>query len=929
MERHEPWAEDYFAWADHAFDLREVFTKPEALKGIRVVELATLILAPATASILGEMGAEVIKVELPGVGDTMRYITPQSFYWRNASLNFLSDTRNKYHVTLDVRQPEGRELFLQLVDRADVLIENLRAGTMEEKWAIGYQTLSTRHPRLIYLAGTGFGQWGPFALGRASYDALAQAASGLSMISGFPGRPPLKIATFIGDWFGALMCAVGVLVALHHRERTGCGQFVDYAQSEGLIRSMDWTWIYECVTGLQRGRWGNRDVAICPSGIFRCRDRYVALSVGRDEEFRGLCAAMGRPDLAGDLRFATLGARQMEEHAKGLESLLSDWCAQHLATEVEVLGETYGFAVAPVASAPDHYHDPHLRARGTVIEVDDPISGTVVDYGTLPKLSGTPGRVRWFARPVGFDNGYVFRKLLNLSSAEIRRLESMGIISGWPDRPGAGPPQEWKGEGTILGTEGQGLDEARTQGAAVQGRVSNLQNVPNEASSLKRAASLERATFRREDGWPDWTRDRTSPDRAAGKAEALDGLVVLDASSAHFGGLFCSSILAEFGAEVIRVEPPGGDPARQFTPFGIMHKGTGLPYLVEGRNKYHVTLKLVSADGRKIWLELARRADVIIESFAPGELDRYGIGYRQLSEVNPSLLYLALSTHGQFGPRARTRRPDYDIIGQALSGLVQVCGERKEDEEGPHAVPTRAGHWLSWYAQGGWAAFGILAALRHRVVTGQGQMVDMAGAEALMRFVDFNLLLYHANGRVRGRVGPFDESNNPYTYVACKDGYVFLAGFSDPNFCALTEIMGRSDLREDPRFDSAVKRSQPEHWWPLYREIEKWTVGLTASEILERTMAYRGKGVVVTGKVNTPGETLREKHWWERGVFQMFEDGAYGELLVQAPPWKMTETPPRLKWLCRPVGADNPYVYLKYLGYGPGRIHDLQERGIL
>ena len=521
----------------------------------------------------------------------------------------------------------------------------------------------------------------------------------------------------------------------------------------------------------------------------------------------------------------------------------------------------------------------------------------------------------------------MLRNLLSLSTGDIRRLEDAGVVSGWPPRPGASPPDQWGGT-AILGVDGargHPLGPLPPSGPVPRGRRG-----PSEGDSPRAGPNVGPESASGDAvAWSDWIRQRTSPDHAGARPEALDDLVVLDASVGHVGSLFCSSILAEFGATVIRIEPPGGDPARRFSPLGITCGGTGLGYLVEGRNKLHVTLNLETGEGRAIWRALTRQADVVIENFPAGTLDRQGVGYRHLAAENPRLIYVALSTYGQFGPRARTCRPDYDITDQALSGLVHVCGEREEDEAGPHAVPTRAGQWLAWYAQGGWGAFGVLAALRHRGTTGQGQMVDVAGAEALVRFVDFNLLLYHTSGRVRGRVGPFDESNNPYTYLPCKNGYVFLAGFSDTNFYALAEVIGRPDLRDDPRFDSAVKRSQPEHWWPLYREIEKWTRRLTADEILERVMGYQGRGVVVTGKINGPAETLDEAHWWERGVFRRLEDPVYGELLVQAPPWKMTETPPRLKWLCRPVGADNEYVYLKHLGYGCGRIRQLRESGIL
>lgn len=440
----------YFAWADEAFDRRAVFDKPEALKGIRVVELCTLILGPATTDYLGEFGAEVIKVELPGTGDTMRYVSPEAYFWRNLCLGFTPQNHNKYHLGLDVHHEEGKALFRRLAEKADVVVENVRPGTMD-RWGIGYRQLSVPNPRLIYLAATGFGQWGPFSVGRASYDILAQAQSGLASIGGFAGRAPLKVGIYIGDYFGALMNATMILMALHYRERTGKGQFLEYSQAEGLMRILDWTWISEGLTGKARGRTGNRDVAISPSDIFRCKDGMVAIAAGADEEFAGLCQAMKRPQLARDRRFKTLAARLKEENNRALNAIIGDWAAGRTTRELDALGQRFGFAAAPVQTSKDHYEDPHLRARGSVWQYEDPLYGEMVEYGPAPKLSETPGRITWGAKPVGFHNAYVLRRLLGLTSKEIASLQERKIIGKWIDRVGAKPPDNWTpGQGEIF-----------------------------------------------------------------------------------------------------------------------------------------------------------------------------------------------------------------------------------------------------------------------------------------------------------------------------------------------------------------------------------------------------------------------------------------------------------------------------------------------
>lgn len=441
--------EDYFAWTDRLFDLGQLFAKPEALEGIRVVEVATLIMGPSNADYLAEFGAEVIKVELPGTGDTMRYVIPDGRPWKNANPAFMPQNRSKHHIALDIRRPEGQELFRQLAVKSDFLVENLRAGTMEG-WGLGWRQLSALNPRLIYMADSGFGQWGPFSQGRASYDGVAQVVSGMAWITGFEGRPPTKVGVWIGDYFGALLAAVAGLAALEHRAETGRGQFIDLAQSEGLIRILDWTWLYHHLTGRDRPRAGNRDQAIAPSDIFRTTDGFVAIVAGQDEEFLGLAKAMGRPELADDPRFKTLEARLAQEANEEICRIIGDWAAERTRAEIDELGARFGFAAAPVMNAADIYEDEHYRRRGAVFHFEDPLYGPMADHGPVPKLSETPGRIKWACKPVGWHNEYVFRRVLGLTSAELADLEAKGIIGRWGTRPGAKPPEEWQGEGKVF-----------------------------------------------------------------------------------------------------------------------------------------------------------------------------------------------------------------------------------------------------------------------------------------------------------------------------------------------------------------------------------------------------------------------------------------------------------------------------------------------
>jgi crotonobetainyl-CoA:carnitine CoA-transferase CaiB-like acyl-CoA transferase len=426
--------------------------------------------------------------------------------------------------------------------------------------------------------------------------------------------------------------------------------------------------------------------------------------------------------------------------------------------------------------------------------------------------------------------------------------------------------------------------------------------------------------------WPEWAQAAEDPRRASEKPEALDGLLVLDCAVGHYGGHVFGGFLGELGAEVIKIEPPGGDPARAWGPSDASLRGEGLAYLAEGRNRYYATLDLTSPDGQTILRQLATRADVLIEGYPAGQMDAWGIGFRQLSPLNPRLIYVALSTHGQFGPRAEGSGPEYDLIDQALSGLAYITGLPGDGES---AGPTRVGSWIGAYAQAAWAGVATLAALHWRETSGQGQMIDISGAEALMRYLEYTLLLYHGSREIRERLGGMDIAVSVYTFIPVKDGWAFIAGYTDANFGAICRIMGRPELAQDPRFRTTLDRTRPDRRAELRDEIARWSVDYTASEILAKVLADPGPGTVVFGPVNLPTQTLAESHWWERGCFARVDDPVYGPLTLAAPAWRMTRTPPRLKVPGRPAGYHTAHVFARHLGMGPTRLAELRARRII
>ncbi|NOZ83382.1 MAG: CoA transferase [Epsilonproteobacteria bacterium] len=430
---------EYFKKAEKLFDPGRIREAPEALKGLKVLELATLMLGPELPSTLAEFGATVIKVELPGTGDTARSITPFGRFYKNQALCFAKVSRNKYHCTLDVRKPEGVEIFKKLAGKVDIVVENVRSGTTD-RWGIGYRQLKKNNPKLIYIALTGFGQWGPYT-DRVSYDAVAQAETGFAAITGFSESGPAKAGIWIADHFGALMGTNAVLAALNYREKTGKGQFIELSQVENLMRAMDWTWPYVSKMKKNRIQSGNIDTAISPSGVFKSKDgKQIAISAVTDAGFKGLSAAMGEPDLYLDSRFSVQLNRSKPYNNKILIMKLNNWAMQTDADNIEQAAGRYGFAAHRVYSSADQAGDKHLRARDFVHKFTDPSGVEYATEGVQPHLSKTPGRIKWVFKTVGADNNYVFRDFLKLTDEKIEELKDKEIIGGYSDMVGRTPP---------------------------------------------------------------------------------------------------------------------------------------------------------------------------------------------------------------------------------------------------------------------------------------------------------------------------------------------------------------------------------------------------------------------------------------------------------------------------------------------------------
>jgi CoA:oxalate CoA-transferase len=408
-----------------------------------------------------------------------------------------------------------------------------------------------------------------------------------------------------------------------------------------------------------------------------------------------------------------------------------------------------------------------------------------------------------------------------------------------------------------------------------------------------------------------------------GKDEVLSDTVVLDLSYANLSGDICSSVLAEFGAEVIKIEPPEGDPSRRITPYGVNRNGAGVPFIMEARNKRYCTLDVRKEHDREELKKLARKADVIIETFAPGRMDSWGIGYRQLSEINPGLIYIAISPYGQFGSKAMefANVPDSDITAQAASGAAANIGDTPASGE-PYNWPLRAGVWLGWYINGLEAALGATVALYYKQDTGEGQMIDVASADSYASLVGYPVLIGFTWGKSRPRIGRHDFCLYPYGFWKSKDGVVAIAAARDHDFRALLKILKIWKHEDDWRFTFDRIPDILTQIEAFYSLIEEQTVKYTSGELVSMALQYsiksarskwRGGGVPIIMEMQKPATAMQNPHWARRKTFSEFDDGELGKFTLPANWVKMSDSPPRVKWVKCGIGQDNDYVKGKYL----------------
>ena len=391
------------------------------LKGIRVLDLTRVLAGPYCAMLLGDMGAEVIKVEEPGKGDDTRGWPP---FAGGESTYFMSVNRNKHSITLNLKAPEGRDILKRLAKKSDVVLENFRTGTME-KLGLGYATLSKLNPRLVYCAMSGFGESGPEAH-RGGYDLIVQAESGVMDLTGFADGPPVKVGNSIADLVAGMSGAHGVTLALLARQRTKRGQKVEIAMLDVMASLLTYQAGMYLNAGGTPARRGNEHPSIVPYEVFKAADAYIVIGAANDSLWQRCCVALEQPDLAKEPRYATVASRV--EHRRTLVPHLNEILGARPAEDWLKRLEAAGVPAGRIRTVPEVCESDHLKARGMILALPHAKAKTVKMMGVPIRLHGTPGQATTAAPVLGADTERVLTRVLGLRRADVRRLRTAGVV---------------------------------------------------------------------------------------------------------------------------------------------------------------------------------------------------------------------------------------------------------------------------------------------------------------------------------------------------------------------------------------------------------------------------------------------------------------------------------------------------------------------
>jgi crotonobetainyl-CoA:carnitine CoA-transferase CaiB-like acyl-CoA transferase len=806
----------------------------KALNNLKVLEFAQEVSGPYCGKLFADLGAEVIKVELPA-GDPARSYGPfpDNTTHPEKSALFLYLNTNKKGITLDLNQNNGRKRFEALVQWADILIDNHPPDVLEKN-GFDWNRLQHLNPSLIYISITPYGRTGPRSKVKGGELTVSHGGALANLLPAHSEDiilPPVKMGGWFAGYHGGLVAAIAGLALFIGRQGAGTGRLVDISLEEVMLALVSPGVASYRYHGATWSRVPDRPPAM---GRMETSDGYVVLGAADDHHFRALRELMGKPDWAASDRWDDRYYRR--NHLMDIAPQMNAWMKLQKKHDIHHRAASAKIPIGPFNTAADLMADDQYKARGYFIEIDHPAAGRRTYPGWSYKMTASPPGIDRPAPLLGQYNKEIFESL----SKRPRKTTSAGVDAGV-------------------------LESARLP---------------------------------------------------------LEGIRVLDFTWVWAGPYGCR-VLAELGAEVIKIEGhKRSDLTRRSVVWPLpnasplkLRPNQSLGYNTVNLNKKSLTLDLSKPEGVRIARRLAAKSDLVIDNMRPGAMDKLGLGYEELKKVREDIIVATLSSRGYGGPH--TDYLGFATIHQAVGGAAYISGY-------PESHPTHGTGGDADLMNGLTVAYTCMAALNHRLKTGEGQFIDLSQCEGVSSLIGETLLGYAMNGQIQERVGNRHPFYCPHSVYRCwgVDRWLALEIHSDGEFAVLAKILSRSDLTEDTRFMDMVSRKKNEN--ELDRIIESWTS--------QRDRDWMVKEFCKAGLAAAPSRDARDvyadEHFRERNVFMQIEHPEIGLLEIIRTPWQISglQKPNRHAPL---LGEHNHYVLQELLGLNNQEVQELQEKDVI
>ncbi|MCX5860041.1 MAG: CoA transferase [Proteobacteria bacterium] len=828
----------------------------QALNGLRVVEYGGGTAAGFATRILADLGAEVIKVESPA-GDPIRKYGPfrADRPDRESSGYFTYLNAGKRGVTLDLLQEEGRAGFLELLREADLLVESGFTVADLEAGKLAYPELAQANPGLVMVSISPFGKTGPYRNFRG-YGLSASALGSLSIVLGTPGKEPLSIPYEQCEFQAALHGASAALTALLARRKTGHGQFVDVAAAEVMLYYCRGMFLVTREANVGWSRRGTRQqVSIYPTGFFPCKDGYFCIASQSPKQWKKLIKIMGEPEWSKDEAMRNAMTLGIQTPDAG-DAVFKPWLMSLTRKELMELAMEHDLTMGAVNRIDEIINDPHFEARKLWAVVEHSILGQVKMPGMSYLLSETPGRIEKTSPRLGEHNREILFEKNIWKSAPIDAFSN------------SSPP--------LMG------------GDRGEGEKNNISSSSPQPSPLKG------------EGTPIYSLKRP-----------LEGYRIIDFGW-NWAGPMSAQILADMGAEVIKIETSARQDLMRLMGY-LRHF-----FRQNNRNKLSITIDIKQPGGVELVKRLASVSDVILDNFSAGVMERNGLGYQALKEVNEKIIAISMSMAGQSGPLSGMK--GFASIATGYAGLEGLIGYRGEGATGLMSI----GYGDTNMAIQG--VFATLAALYYREKTGRGQFIDVSQIEGVMALMGKPILDFLLNGRVAEAMGNFHPDLVPHGIYPTKgeDQWVSIAVGTEPEWEAFCRVIGHPEWIKDERFKKTRYRLQNSR--DLDGLISEWTRGYTNYEVMN---LLQGAGVAAMPVLGVEDGDA-DPHLVFRKIKETWAKTDEGEEVSHyTTPWKLSETPGGIDRFTPKIGEHNEYVFKKLLKMSDNEFKELVEKKVI